>query len=220
MKALIGRFSMMAILATTIWVRGQGFVDLNFESAHLIYDYTNGIDRYVATTNALPGWNVFFGTNPLSQIAYDPCPCEAVTNSFLSGGTNYVVPEGKFSFFLTAGTSISQEGLVPTGAEWLLFDLVTNWGTASVEAFLNGNSFSYTAISNVLTSYGWSYTVYGAEISAFSGQMANLVFSGKRGVVVIDDIRFSSAPVPEPGVFSLVCFGSGALLYVIRRRHR
>jgi hypothetical protein len=97
MKALIARFSMMASLAA-ILARGQGFVDLNFESAHIIYDYTNGIDRFVATTNALPGWTVFDGTNQLSQIAYNPSGSAVVHVALL--GTNPEVLEGSFSFFL------------------------------------------------------------------------------------------------------------------------
>jgi hypothetical protein len=110
--------------------------------------------------------------------------------------------------------------LVPQGAEWLLFDLSTNWGLFSVVISLDGKSLSYTTVSNVLTSTGWRYTVYMANISAFSGQMANLVFSGNGEAGILDDIRFSSTPVPEPGGVALMALGSGVVIYVSRRKHR
>ncbi|SRR5579875_1004699 len=197
---------------------GQGFVNLDFEAARVIPVSTNAYGAVnIAVTNALPGWAAFSGSNPLSTIPYNsPVSGPAPDVGLIGGNTNAI--QGNFSVQLVGG-SISQSGVIPSNAESLLFD--TMFGTPStIELFLNGQDWSYMAVSNLVSYGGYTYTVYGADVSSFVGQVVKLEFSSGMGGGVLDDIRFSSAPVPEPGVFSLVCFGGGVLVYVIRRRHR
>src|ERR1039457_2250719 len=66
---------------------------------------------------------------------------------------------------------------------------------------LAGQSIPYFTLST-----GPNYTLYGADVSAFSGQTVELRFSAVGGVVGgnnwnLDNISFSNLPVPEPGVF-------------------
>ena len=81
---------------------------------------------------------------------------------------------------------------------------------------LGGQDLSYIAISNAP-----NFTLYGATIpSTLVGKIATLTFAaganGASGLAMLDDIQFSSQPIPEPGVLALILLGSGVLL--CRRR--
>lgn len=189
---------------------GQGaFQNLDFEAA------TNvpAPGYSLAVTNALPYWVAFSGTNPLSTI-----PCNDSTSIpavGLVGTTNKTgIPFGHFVVSLHDFGSISQTGLVPTNAESLLFDVIFGPPTPFAVS-LDGQNLSYMAISNALDSDGQSYTIYGAEISAFAGQVEILTFSAVDGGT-LDNIQFSPISIPEPSTISLICLGSG-VLFCVRR---
>jgi hypothetical protein len=203
-------------------VSGQDFANLDFESARIIPLYTNGPDVYIAATNALPGWTAWFGTNhPLTVIPYN-VPAAVLLPPVGLYGSNAAIPSGNFGVFLQNG-SISQTGLIPTNAASLLFDAQSPFSTPFAVS-LGGQNLSYMAISNALNSSGYGYTIYSANISAWAGQVVNLRFSGWPGGIwpggILDDIRFSSTPVPEPGGVALMALGSGVVIYVSRRKHR
>ncbi len=215
-----------AAVMTAFVTYGQGmFQDLDFESARVVLiTNTLGGPPFIAVTNALPGWSAFstspaIGTNQLFQVAYNPGPNYVSTEYSIAllGSNNYVL-SGNFSVAVTYG-SIEQTGLVPTNAESLFFEMIAAPGFL---VSLGGQNLSYVAISNLVNSAGQNYTLYGANISAFAGQIETLAFSSSSTAfgAELDNIQFSSIPIPEPGVFSLVCLGGGVLLYVIRRRHR
>jgi hypothetical protein len=194
-------------LIMCVSLRGQGFVNLDFEAAKVVISATNSsFAMEIATSNALPGWSAFFGTNqaPLVQYNFGPAPGLPV----VLFGSNSVVIDGNFSVYLDGG-SISQTGLVPSGAKSLLFDS----GPPSLLVSLGGQSLAYTAISNALNSSG---IIYGADISGFAGQEETLTFS-RSGE--LDDIQFSPQAIPEPSA-SLILLGSGILFYVRRKYFR
>jgi hypothetical protein len=97
----------------TISGHGQGFQNLNFESAQNLPGnppIPNGVD--VATTNALPDWAANAGPNPLSNIYY--------VSNFISGVSSMVELEGgslalsgDFSVGLYGGGSIGQTDWFP-----------------------------------------------------------------------------------------------------------
>jgi hypothetical protein len=210
-KTLTMWLAAMAIAATT--TRGQGaFQDLDFEAAKLIYITNSDGSISIATTNALPGWAAFSGTNRLSMIAW---LAPGIVPSIQLTVSNLAL-QGNFSVGLDNG-SISQTGLVPPNSSSLLFDFSA---PLPLSVFLNGQALSIIDISNAVNSAGLKYTVYGADISIFAGQIQTLTFSARYGGGILDDIQFSSQPIPEPSVFSLVCFCGGVLVYVTRRRHR
>ena len=228
LKAKVTRFfgCLLTTLIATFSAQGQGFVNLDFEAAKVIPVSTN-LDGSVnvATTDALPGWVAFHGTNQLSLIPfnYDPTGSHGVPPVGLYGGTNVIVPQGKFVVRVGFGSSISQTGFVPTAAESLLFDVVGT-SLAPCSVFLNGQNLPYLAVSNAIISefgHDYPYVVFGADISAFAGQTVTLTFSGTPETGnpgTLDDIQFSSSPVPEPGGLSLLALGSGALVCLRLRR--
>jgi hypothetical protein len=111
--------------------------------------------------------------------------------------------------------SISQTGLIPVGTESLLFEAY-RVGPATLSVFLGGQNVSYFAMSTTA-----NYTVYGVDISAFAGQTETLNFSAfgpgsVKNSWTIDDILFSSSPIPEPSLSWLFLLGGGVFLYALR----
>lgn len=198
-------------------------MNLDFEAAKIVPLSTNAdASVNVATTDALPGWQVFAGTNQLSSIPYAELTGSLNPEFELLGSNKYVI-NGNFDILLRLVTSISQTGLVPTNATSLLFDAGLG-GSPPFGVVMDGQVLSYSAISNAVNSYGQSYKVYGADISTFAGQVETLTFFAPLNMAppggVLDDIQFSDRPlpVPEPGGLAWLAIGSGVLIYIRRRK--
>src|SRR5579885_1410417 len=225
----------LTLFCTNSSIRAQGFINLNFENASFTVDPAGAFPPYsVFASNAIPGWTAYLGGVPQMDILSntETLGLAAISLQATNQKTvGFVLPafQGKWSIFLqgffgsTNGGSLSaaigQTAQIPITAQSLLF-----WGNLSLSGVtndftvsFNGQNLSLLAISNTL-----NYTVYGADISAFAGQRGQLLFTANyKTYAELDNIQFSSLPIPEPGVFSLVCLGGGGvLLYVIRRRHR
>jgi hypothetical protein len=210
----------LSTVALAASLRGQTFLNLDFESAQVIFASTNGPHVYIASTNALPGWSAFSGTNQLSLVQYNYNGAVINPPIALAGSNAFYVVNGNFSVYFTGESgrgSINQTAVVPSGAESLLFDATSS----SLLVSLGGQNLSYTAISNALNSSGIGYTVYAADISAFAGQIETLTFSSlPNSYGILDDIKFSTLPIPEPTAVSLICLGSGVLIYLRRKTRR
>jgi hypothetical protein len=200
-----------------ISARGQGFLNLNFESAKNLPGnppVPDGVD--VAATNALPGWIAYNGPinsgNALADINY--------VSNFFGGSSTAVELEGgslalsgDFSVGLYSNASISQTATVSDGAASLQFEATTPGDGLYVT--LGGQNLSYSLLSE-----GSGYTVYGANIPAdLDGQTEMLIF-GMEGVgqTLLDNIDFSTMSVPEPSECALMGLGSAIVLLVLRRR--
>ena len=162
----------------------------------------------VAVTNALPWWTAFGGTNQLSTIFYD------VTSAFTEvqlWDTNSALPiiGGTFSVGLLGG-SINQAGVVPTNAMSLMFGAYFIGSVHALDVSFAGQTLPFVPLSS-----NPNYTVSGADIGGFAGQAGSLAFSGTG--FMLDDIEFSSQPIPEPSsaVFGLLSLG-GLLLSTLR----
>ena len=201
----------------TILARGQGFLNLNFESAQNLPvnpPVPDGMD--VAATNALPGWTAYNGPvnlgNAIADINY--------VSNFFGGSSTAVELEGgslalsgDFSVGLYADGSISQRAMVPDDAESLQFE--TTASQDGLYVTLGGQNLSYSVLSE-----GTNYTVYVANIPAdLDGQTETLTF-GMEGVgqTLLDNIDFSTMSVPEPSECALMGLGSTIALLVLRRR--
>jgi hypothetical protein len=216
-KIIAKIFAFVAIFI--ISARGQGFVNLDFESAYdLPWNPGNGM--LVPITNALPGWAAFDDTAPLSQVFY-------VSNYVLGSAEPVALDSGSlalsggFSVELFGEGSISQTGLVPNNSLSLEFEAQGEGPNGSLvssgfSVSLGGQTLSYSSISQ-----GLGYTLYGANIpSALDSQVEPLVFECQgpgSGEVVLDNIEFSPSSVPEPAECALI--GLGLLLFGLRRRN-
>jgi hypothetical protein len=193
-----------------ISAHGQGFLNLNFESAQNLPGNPGAHGTPVSVSDGLPNWTAYDGDLALSSIYY-------VSNSFPGGASSSVELEGgslalsgEFCVGLYGG-SISPTGLVPGNTESLQFathgtGAGGSLGGTGFSVTLGGQSLSYSALST-----GPDYIVYGANIpTGMDGQMEALAFSDG-GDVLLDDIEFSSMSVPEPSQFALI--GLGAILF-------
>ena len=214
-----------AILAVValfiISARGQGFLNLNFESAQNLPGSLTNNSAYVAVTNALPDWTVYSGPaeegDVLSDIYY--------VNNYLSGSQSPVELEGgtlalsgNYSVELFGDCAIGQTATVPDDAASLQFEAggVAAGGTfaaSGLSVTLGADTLSCSAISE-----GPDYYIYGANIpSDLDGLSEALIFSCQgvgSGQVVLDNIEF--LPIPEPSECALM--GVGAVALLVRRR--
>ena len=54
-----------------------------------------------------------------------------------------------------------------------------------------------------------NYNIYAADVSAYAGQTAQLLFTAVAGNAgMLDNIQFSSTAVPEPNQFALAALGT------------
>ena len=191
--------------------RGQGFLNLDFSLAHNLPS-NPGIDGLsVSVTNALPDWTAYGGHNVLSSINYlsnsfagFSTPVQLEAGSLALGGNNFAVGLG-------SGGSISQTAQVPSNAESLEFETIS---AAGLELYLDGQIISIKEISA-----DNGYNTYGANLPAgTAGQVETLTFFEDGSQTVLDDIVFSSSPIPEPGEGALL--GLGALVWGVYWRTR
>jgi hypothetical protein len=210
----------VALLAPQI-VQAQGFVNLDFE--HPILPLSPIFDT-VPTANAIPGWAAYYG-GPAGYIGYDNVSLggagvfleDTNATSYSPVGISLLPIQGNYSVLLEASAylsdplpaSIRQTGTVPVTAESLTFFGIL---AGNLQVTFNGQPLSFMSISNAL-----NYTIWGADISAYAGQTGELLFTAPvQHAALIDNIQFSSQPIPEPGEFALAALG--ALLLGLRRR--
>ena len=213
----------MFLLSGKFLGHSQGFINLDFESANLAAIPAGQGGGFVSATNAIPGWTAFIGANQTTQILQNNATTGLPSISIFGPDSLATgIIQGNYSVILTAGivdgsVSISQTGLGPVSADTLLFEAAPNYaGAGQLSVLMNGQNVPYFALGT-----GPNYTVYGGDISAFSGLQETLKFSDSQigsnfSYVELDNIQFSSLPVPEPGALTAL----GGLLLACRRRKK
>ena len=215
----------------------QGFVNLNFESATLV---APSPPFYVPFDQAFPGWTGTVGgvqqTLALSNMLYmDTSGISIINQNFTGFGypPSFDLLEGNYTAVLQAGltfganphpadTTLSQTALVPIGTKSLQFES-DQWFDQNFQFLvvtLGGQTLSVTPLSA-----GLNYTLYGADVSAWAGQMAQLAFTVLAENPHVDNeyislgaIQFSTQSIPEPSTLALAALG--ALFLGFRRRRR
>lgn len=207
-------------------VSGQGFVNFDFENPILPL---MPVYFQVPASQAIPGWTVYmasstYGTNQLEQIVYNTIDLGG-GGAFLedanapSGGGPPPI-QGAYSVLLhgsrAAGPytfSIGQTGPIPLTAQSLTFFAQAY----NYQVTFNGQLISFNVLSNAA-----NYSVYGADISNYAGQTGELLFSAlgysqdtSAGYLLLDNIQFSSTPIPEPSVLGLLALSG--ILFGLRR---
>jgi hypothetical protein len=205
------------ILASSVATFAQGtFQNLDFEEANPTAGYT--------LAALFPGWQAFYNSTPVSVVGYDD---ESLGVALLSINNGALI-QGSYTAFLqsavvgsqSTSVTLSQTGLVPTGAESIELD-----GNEP-----NGGSFAVTLGGDNITMFPLQtfsgYTLYGGNISAWGGQDASLSITqlapaSENGeyspsLLELDNITFSTQAIPEAS--PLVLTGVGGLLFALYRR--
>jgi len=209
------------ILATALLLAGvspsfsQGFINLDFESAVITLDSSSPYYPYAAiANNAIPGWTAYLGTTPQTYIVYNTVSLGAPsvdlegTNSAFTPiqGAYFILLQGDNAGF-NVSASIGQTAQIPPSALSLIF-----WGGGILNVTFGGQPISFSHTSGAA-----NYNIYTADISTYAGQTGELLFTTPtRKSAALDNIMFSTSPVPEPGTLALTAIGLSCLAL----RHR
>jgi hypothetical protein len=204
------------------------FQNLDFESANL--SHPSGMYNEVPIAQALPSWHASIGGVPVSEVWTDGESAGDAAINVLGPGWPYIYPgiiSGNYTVLLQAGAnpqggdtavnvSIFQTGTIPADAQSLDFEAWNIEGGGPPSVSFDGNSLSPVALSSGQSLSGQPYTLYGADISAYAGQMGQLRFTDVFGGPVmcgieLDDISFSPNAVPEPSTLALLVTAGLAL---------
>ena len=207
-------------------------MNLDFENATV--ELANG-PGIVYASNAIPDWSAFTGPtgNPTNSssvgssiIGYDTISLGGaavfIEDSNAPSGGGPLPIQGNYSLLLqgsipaAAGTaSIAQTGTIPLSAQSLTFwgRFAVNLQGQNLQLSFNNQALSFVSISNVL-----NYAVYGVDISPFAGQTGQFLFTVPvEGYALLDNIQFSSLPIPEPVEYALAVLGVLTLGFHFRR---
>ena len=203
--------------------QGQGFANLDFESAGLTPVPPGQFGGKVSSLAAIPDWTGFLGATQVTPVLQNNLTLGNASIDILGPDWNGGgVIEGQYTVVLQPGfdpfgsgqnvsASISQSGLVPVGAQSLQFKAQTY---SSFSVSLGGQTLSLVPLGT-----GANYTLYGAGISSFAGQGETLTITALAApntADYFDSIAFSPLAVPEPNSF--VLFAVGGLLLAWRCR--
>ncbi|MDR3459668.1 MAG: hypothetical protein P4N60_19740 [Verrucomicrobiae bacterium] len=182
----------------------QGFVNLNFESAQI----KNLTGNQIPAANAFPSWTV-----NAPYIYYDDLSLSGQSISICDQNSP-IFPsqiQGNYYALLTSanvqnGVSISlgQNGTIPLGTESMTF-----WGNfGGLQISFAGQALTFSETGSTA-----NYNIYKADVSQFAGDSGQLLFSLPPfvGNATLDNIQFSSSPVPEPGELTLMVLGMALL---------
>ena len=192
-------------------VFAQGFLNFGFENANV----SGNSPGSVAAANAIPDWTAYLGGTAQANINYD---VSLVSGGFqvdlLDANSGQSIIQGNYEIALegsaSESASIGQTGTIPVTAQSLI------WSGSGPDSL----SFNSQELPISILGYSGNYTIYGANISALAGETGQLLFTSSSfpaaPVNIIDNIQFSSSPVPEPNILSLSALGG--LFLVLRKR--
>ena len=216
---MLGRYRIFYEIRCIVWLGvvlvaflentcGQSFINLDFESANLSPIPAGGFGGGVSITDAIPGWTGYLGTNRVTQVLQNNATLGDASIDIFGPNWSYVgIIEGQYTVVLQPGgdpypgggydeASITQTGSVPFNAHSLQFKAQTR-GSFSVS--LGGQDLSLIPLGT-----GANYTLYGADITPFAGQVETLTITAESDYVnFFDSFVFSPSSVPEPSALSL-----------------
>jgi|ERR1051326_5108 hypothetical protein len=178
------------------------FANLDFESP--ILPLNPDPFFMVPTSSAVPHWTVYIGNNPVSTMVYNTVNLGAAGVSLQSSSSIFPPIQGNYSVILQPSSggipttaAIAQTGEIPSWAKSLIF-----YGAPDLQASFQGASLGLTELDSRP-----AYDVFAADISAFAGQTGEMRFTMPNlpfpSMSYLDNIQFSSQPVPEPGTLAL-----------------
>jgi hypothetical protein len=210
-------------------VSGQSFQDLNFNSANVSSpDYL----QRVPFANAFPSWSssssmAYYNASDMDQMTIGVYDKNAGLYSWgphpilgLSGYTAYL--EADLGSFLSGSVGISQTGVIPVNVQSIRFYSTIAYASAlpgyspTLSLTLNGTPVPYYQIGT-----SGAFTQWAADVSAYAGTATALGFEVSATYpypygspnphwifgVGIDNISFSTTPVPEPTTVTFFILG-------------
>jgi hypothetical protein len=216
--AVIGTVTIL--FALSLNVRAANFENLNFESANI---GSTIFSTSVPVSSALPDWMVTIGGVQQTDVGVNAFSTGAPAVSLIAPGGPLPAIDGDYSVFLTGSTaiaSISQTALIPSGTQSLFFEAqqgTGGGGNGALAVTVGTESIPITPVAIEPT-----YTLYGANLSAWAGDTEDLTFSALDATSglnnwELDDISFSqTALTPEP--IPLILTAIGGLLFAARKR--
>ncbi len=182
-----------------------GFTNLDFESTTVFWP-TGGS---VPFAQAFPGWTGTIGGAPVLNALYNTMALDSAAIAIIDtasslqgvviGGRHTAVLQSGLGYYPTnAPTTLSQTGLVPLGTKSLRFK-VNNWFASGTFAVTLGwQTLSLTTLGS-----GTNYILYGADVSQWAAKTNQLSFTvladnphRNNANLLLDDIQFSSQPIP------------------------
>jgi len=224
---IIAEFSVVFLVAFS--VSAQGFINLNFEAATL--SPTAGPQNWpnlVPISQGLPGWTAYLGSVQQSGVGQNTYANSVATVDILGPGFgtqpgpygNFGVIDRNYTALLQGGitpdspqadyvsASIAQVGTIPATAQSLQFDADPSGGSFSVS--FAGNTLTPELLSIDTTPSGLVYGLFGVNVAPYANQTGQLEFSTTDySSLLLDDITFSTTPVPtpEPNILGLTAIG-------------
>lgn len=191
---------------------GQAFVNFAFEDGVIL----DPSAPFLYST--VPGWewNTGFGLVPLNQVALSGAgvTLQGVNSPYAPAiaGNYSLTLQGGISL-LSEGAFIAQTGQIPAGTRSLLYA-----GGPMLQV-----SFAGQPLTPVVLGTFPSYNLWGVDVSAFAGQVGQLRFTQlhfgtSNTPSYLDNISFSTSPVPEPATW--VFCAAAALGWVALRRRK
>ena len=208
----------LALLRPFAVVAQGTFRNMDFEQAQIPQDQPRGV---VSADLAFPFWSVYYGNQPTNAVHWNETSVGATEASLIGLSYAFGTLGGGYSAYLWGGPtacSLGQVGQIPTDAASILFKAR---GSPSLlpEVTIGGVSLPLFNVSS-----GPNYTIYGVNVSQFAGMQEDLrftslplSFSGPYAFE-LDDIVFSTTPVPEPTTGALSAIGGLLLGSRILRR--
>jgi hypothetical protein len=192
------------------------FGNLDFESANVPFVPAGQFGANVPTSEGLPGWTADFGDTQIGTISHNNMTLGAPeVGIFGPAWFPSQILQGSYSVFLAQSTAgipstaaIGQAGTIPSTARSLTFF------SSPAQNFVL--TFSGQAIPLAQIGSGPNYIILGGDVSQFAGQSGELRFTAGSGI--LDNIQFSSSPIPEPTTGAL--YGLGGLLVGLRTHRK
>jgi len=234
------RAALMLLLALPV-SRGGDFVNLGFESADTSHVTPQGEGW---AHDLVPGWEWNIGGQGYASDAFMYVNGGVINGSgfglamIMTPANAYGFPVvDKYGLYLAASdipglpgpSSVRQMGEVPSGTKSLQF-LNYYWQDSTfaphvlAQVSVNGSLLPLhndLLSGNPLPQAPWdSIFIFesSADVSAYAGQQVSLEFTIPEQAMGLDDIKFSTLPIPEPSTWTLLAFGLGALICFRQRR--
>ncbi len=221
------RTVLILTLVASQTLKAADFQNLDFESANLPILPPGEVGGYVPISQALPGWSAYLGTLATDSILYNNFTLGSAVVSIQGPNSPLGAPlGGNFSANLMpgydprvselVGVSLAQTGLVPAEANSIFFKVRT--GSPFQQPF------QVTLAGEQISLVPWEeqpdHVLFAGDISTFAGDTVELRFfiSEQLNAMWVDDIVFSSVPVPEPSTWAMLGLGAVLLGSTVRRR--